>query len=478
MKNQSLLTLAAVFIWLAPWSKATVYECNNDPCMIKKVVIFNRITCNGYETTFTCEHYLGYNECVYLADGTQNDCWFTYTVQSITNIPNCGSASVGGIIGLPDVVCVGETYELTAQADGPLSQGVTWWGDGTVLSQSGLTAIVSFPNPGASLVMYAVAAQGQSAPPAQAATSAPAVSYFFPDRGGNSSLPRSIPLNAAVAVSVSLVPALPPGKSLHFKIVGGSPDNGQAQISAPSDARLTGQGGYLSVMGTAQTEPGHSGNLYISTDTKPNSTCGYTVGFSVCAHPSQISKDFNRLIINEHTQILDPPAYRYWGVRYLGSFSPDGGVNFSLSKVLFREVVVKGSHTQFFANMELQTSDWGNFGAGGDKDDYAVGGNWTTASLNQAIVAANYQGEAVDYQHYEFACARCGMVSVDSGGNPGSPSISAAVPSSGFEIQQTLTSAAGVNYVVTRVTPHSDPGYGQGAVTGGSEHQTPIADGP
>ncbi len=173
MRTRTILSFIFAGV-LSSWLPASVVnECNNSVCYVKKVVVRSFIQCPdyGYQTTFTCEHYLNPGECFSLIDGVEGgNCYHYYSIESVTWIPICGI--VGSISGLPDTICANEIVNVTANATGgPLLQGVAWGGDALVLNQSANNATVRFPNGGTNRRILAQAAQGQ-ATPAQATTQA------------------------------------------------------------------------------------------------------------------------------------------------------------------------------------------------------------------------------------------------------------------------------------------------------------------
>ena len=66
---------------------ASVTDSNNDPNYVKKIVMRSTISCPNYNTSFTCEHYLGYGETMAYYDYLTGDCYYTYSCDSCTYIP-------------------------------------------------------------------------------------------------------------------------------------------------------------------------------------------------------------------------------------------------------------------------------------------------------------------------------------------------------------------------------------------------------
>ena len=159
MNNQSLLTVAAILILLAPWSRADVSEANNDPCVTKKVVVFNRLTCGDYyQTTFTCEHYLSFGESMLLVDGYESfPCFHTYTLQSITYLPSPVSPAVTGLSG-PSSICsdCDATYTASLAPDCP-SAVVDWYQDGQYLGAGSRWKTIHLVTPPGSTTITATA---------------------------------------------------------------------------------------------------------------------------------------------------------------------------------------------------------------------------------------------------------------------------------------------------------------------------------
>jgi hypothetical protein len=78
---------------------ASVYESNNDPNAVKKVIMRSTIICgNYYSYSFTCEHYLGYQESMIYVDFGTGDCTYVYSAESTAWIPG-GISSVSLVTG-------------------------------------------------------------------------------------------------------------------------------------------------------------------------------------------------------------------------------------------------------------------------------------------------------------------------------------------------------------------------------------------
>lgn len=426
MNTRKFAPVLALVIATSAGLRADVIECNWDPCNTKIVTVhFEHRNTGQIISSFNYDVPVLYGQCVelmnhlmYMGDQTL-EC--TYSVYAITFTPTCGT--VVRIDGLPNVVCVGETYELTAVGNGlPFSQGVQWGGDGQVLSQDGDRATVRFNNPGSNLVMWAQATQQRAA--GRYTKNLKAVSVFYTIlRGPN--LPPSVPFNKDTEVQVLIMPSIGSDK-LKFKLIGGGSNTGQAQIIAPADLSLSGTGRNLTLRGTQMTYPGSSGQLHICTDTKPGSSCQQSVGFSVCAHPTyaafQTVQTFNAQPSGNITIA--------WGAAYGASFGSDSGQPTDLGDVRYLEVITQGSRQGFFTLVPFNTNTNPNFVTSASIIDTVVIGLLNPANQQyysgpaiQPFVDQLGNGIATDNQIIHFSCHRCGIS--ESGSAP-------VVPNSGF----------------------------------------------
>lgn len=320
----------------------------------------------------------------------------------------CESApAVAQITGLPDVVCVGEDYEVTAVSSGGPLDALQWSGDAEIVSTSGDNAVVRFNYAASNPTVIAKNNVGSSPTEVAVATTACNVSYSIPSRG--SGLPVSIKYNANTNIDVVINPSIG-SKSLSFKIVGGSSDNGQASFQGGSS--LSGAGGTLTIRGTMQTEPGHAGNLSIRTDTKGGSMCGPSASFSVCAHPVATVLS-GAIPWNAPRPTETAPVFQGMGVNV--SWQSDSGNSSNLDHAFVSE------------NIEFASSQTGSFssvGFGGSPSGFQPA-NGTYGDIHgiSSIIEGHdlvwrYDnlgaGTITDRQLDVFYCERCGMTAGDA----------------------------------------------------------------
>jgi len=110
------------------------------------------------------------------------------------------------------------------------------------------------------------------------------VQLSIPNRGAR--LPSSIPFNRDTIVQVQIQPSLVGTPDMVvFSISGNSASNGDVVVVAGGQLQASGM---VTIRGTAQTQPGSSGNLQLVARLKGQQLAA-SPGFSVCAHPCGVA---------------------------------------------------------------------------------------------------------------------------------------------------------------------------------------------
>lgn len=102
------------------------------------------------------------------------------------------------------------------------------------------------------------------------------------DRG--SGLPPSIRFLRNTSIPVEIDWERDQPSPVVFTVIGGSSQTGKAELVGSHELQ---QSGRITVRGTSQTEPGHSGQITVQADWNGR-TVAVSDGFSVCAHPNAV----------------------------------------------------------------------------------------------------------------------------------------------------------------------------------------------
>jgi peptidoglycan hydrolase-like protein with peptidoglycan-binding domain len=100
-------------------------------------------------------------------------------------------------------------------------------------------------------------------------------------------LPPSVPPGHAYEVNVSVIPPLTGSDFIDLEIINTSASNGIAVVADPKQIQRS---TIVAVLGSRQTEPGHSGQLQIQASLH-GKVLATSNGFSVCAHPKSLTVD-------------------------------------------------------------------------------------------------------------------------------------------------------------------------------------------
>lgn len=229
------------------------------------------------------------------------------------------------------------------------------------------------------------------------------VQVAIPGRGPG--LPPSIPFNRDTPVQVQIHPSLAgTPDSIAFTIAGGSAQNGDAAVVTGGQLKASGN---LTIRGTAQTQPGSSGNLRLIATLNGQQRAA-SGGFSVCAHPCAVENGPHHVPYQIHPGSI---ANGVVGMEVRIVVVSDSGSIADLNEVTEREIVSdthsRSASMNGFPTWNVQVQKVLQPVAHVDLDWHTV----NVCSL-RAMLQAHLNGSQGDWsqdQFDEFRCARCGM---------------------------------------------------------------------
>ena len=227
--------------------------------------------------------------------------------------------------------------------------------------------------------------------------------YVRANASDKDGLPPSVPPGHAYEVNVSVTPPLTGNDFIDVEVINTSPLNGIAVIA---DRKRIQSSTTVAVLGSSQTESGHSGKLQIQASLN-GKVLAVSNGFSVCAHVRSITTQF----LNSVDELAGV------GMTMKETLESDSGASSHLDQVQWHELV------------DPIVRDEPPFGGGSgfinNTVDYIPAippaGKFIGDRHVEPRPSAGPKGRVVKVQVHVFKCNRCGAVDK-------------AIPFSGYEI--------------------------------------------